>query len=104
MNTNTQPDGKEIIYCFSVSVVRAEGGGEYSSYIDAAKLDRQTAVRRAEQLQNYICTDCRPCRVYVLGADGIPVYAAGRPAWMRDSLYWAAIGHPECPVSATAPV
>jgi hypothetical protein len=87
MNSATQPD-VETIHYFDVLVIRALRGGGYTSYIDAAKLDRQSAIRRAESLQARFAEECWPVRCYVAARDGVPVYAAGRPAWMRD--IWSA--------------
>ena len=88
MNTET----KQPI--FNIRIVRANLGGTFTTTADFGVGDMLETVLRAEELQAAIDLDGDPCRVYVVGHDGIALHAGGAPhsKWTRYYHGWRTRG------------
>lgn len=65
---------------FSIRVVTAIAGGTFQTTAEFGVGDHYfAALRRADALQTDIDAEAFPARAYVLGADGVPIYAGGAP-------------------------
>lgn len=63
---------------FSIRVVTALRGGAFQTTAEFGVGDHYfSALSRADALQADIDAEAFPTRAYVLGADGVPIYAGG---------------------------
>lgn len=67
-----------MIEFYYVRVVTALKGGAFVDSQDIRFTSRRSAQDAAETLQMDFDEDADPKRAYILGADGVPVEAAGR--------------------------
>lgn len=64
---------------YTVIVVTVQRGGQHIGSVDLASDDFNLMRQRAESLTEGFMDRCEPRRAYVLGRDGVPCYAGGRP-------------------------
>lgn len=69
---------------FAIRVVTAQRGGTFQTTAEFGVGDQYfAALNRADALQADIDAEAFPARAYVLGPDGVPIYAGGAPNWRR---------------------